>query len=113
MSSSRSIRRSSGKSTDHSPTTTTTAGAAPSQAAVAPDSNSPSSLEAPMNTLFAALTRPRMAGGVPRLDQRDPHHHAHHVPEVAPCTTPRRLDNDRDSSIDSQELAKWPSKGNR
>ena len=39
-------------------------GATPNQAAASPDSNSPSSLDAPMNTEFTALTRPRMASGV-------------------------------------------------
>ena len=42
----------------------TTAGTAPIAAASTPDSNSPSSFEAPMNTVFTAETRPRMASGV-------------------------------------------------
>ena len=42
----------------------TTAGTVPNQAAVTPDSNSPSSLEAPMNTDSTASTRPRSASGV-------------------------------------------------
>ena len=37
---------------------------APARAAVAPDSNSPSWLLAPMNTELTALTRPRMSSGV-------------------------------------------------
>ena len=41
-----------------------TAGTTPHQAAVTPDSNSPSSFDAPMNTAFTALTRPRMTSGV-------------------------------------------------
>src|SRR5688572_25068487 len=43
---------------------TTTAGFRPHHAAVKPDSNSPSSFEAPMNTAFTALTRPRISSGV-------------------------------------------------
>ena len=51
-----------------------TAGTAPISAAATPDSNAPSSLEAPMNTRSTAPTRPRSAGGVssgtsvPRID---------------------------------------------
>ena len=41
-----------------------TAGTAPIRAASAPDSNSPSSFEAPMNTALTAETRPRMSSGV-------------------------------------------------
>jgi hypothetical protein len=40
------------------------AGTAPNSAAVAPDSNSPSSLDALMNAPWTALTRPRIASGV-------------------------------------------------
>src|SRR5690606_35582406 len=40
------------------------AGTAPNQAALVPARNSPSSLEEPMNSMFTALTRPRMASGV-------------------------------------------------
>ena len=36
----------------------------PNQTAVTPDSNSPSSFDAPMNTALTALTRPRMPSGV-------------------------------------------------
>ena len=36
----------------------------PNHPAVMPDSNSPSSLEAPMNTALTALTRPRISSGV-------------------------------------------------
>ncbi len=43
---------------------TTTEGTSPHQAAVTPDSSSPSSLEAPINIAFTALTRPRSASGV-------------------------------------------------
>ena len=39
-------------------------GTAPSHCAVSPDSNSPSSLLAPMKTMLTALTRPRIASGV-------------------------------------------------
>ena len=42
----------------------TTAGTVPSHAAVMPDSNSPSSFEAPMNSMLTALTRPRIGSGV-------------------------------------------------
>ena len=42
----------------------TTAGTSPNHFAVTPDSNSPSSFDAPMNTAFTALTRPRMWSGV-------------------------------------------------
>ena len=42
----------------------TTVGAAPISAAKAPDSNSPSEFEAPVNSEFTALTRPRMESGV-------------------------------------------------
>ena len=42
----------------------TTAGTAPTSAAAAPDSNAPSSFEAPMNTPSTALTRPRSSFGV-------------------------------------------------
>ena len=60
-----------GKSRVQTPPTTsvatppmTTDGTTPHQAAVTPDSNSPSSFEAPMKTEFTALTRPRIASGV-------------------------------------------------
>ena len=43
---------------------TTTAGTAPSHAAVMPDSNAPSSLDATMNIVFTAPTRPRISCGV-------------------------------------------------
>ncbi len=49
---------------------TTTAGTTPHQAAVTPDSNSPTSFEAPMNTAFTALTRPRIASGVASCTSR-------------------------------------------
>src|ERR1700716_2766270 len=42
----------------------TIAGTKPNHAAVTPDSNSPSSFDAPMNTEFTALTRPRISSGV-------------------------------------------------
>src|SRR6202035_4825327 len=42
----------------------TIAGTRPNHAAVTPDSNSPSSFDAPMNTAFTALTRPRISSGV-------------------------------------------------
>src|SRR5829696_151309 len=42
----------------------TTARTVPNHLAVTPDSNSPSSLDAPMNMEFTALTRPRIASGV-------------------------------------------------
>src|SRR5690606_1611365 len=42
----------------------TAAGTAPNQAALVPARNSPSSLEEPMNSMFTAFTRPRMASGV-------------------------------------------------
>src|SRR5690349_11788029 len=41
-----------------------TAGTVPIRAAVVPDSNSPSSLEAPMKSMETADTRPRIASGV-------------------------------------------------
>src|SRR5580698_9697732 len=41
-----------------------TARTAPNQRAVTPDSNSPSSLDAPMNIELMALTRPRIESGV-------------------------------------------------
>ena len=41
-----------------------TAGATPSTEPRTPDSNAPSSLEAPMNTFSTAITRPRIASGV-------------------------------------------------
>ena len=43
---------------------TTIAGTNPNHAAVKPDSNSPSSFDAPINTEFTALTRPRISSGV-------------------------------------------------
>ena len=71
------MRDSSGKSLDQAPATsnvaqppTITAGTVPNQAAVTPDSNSPSSLEAPMNTAFTALTRPRISSGVSSCTSR-------------------------------------------
>src|ERR1043165_4076411 len=42
----------------------TTAGTVPIRAAVVPDSNSPNSLEAPMNSMETAETRPRITSGV-------------------------------------------------
>src|SRR5665213_736719 len=42
----------------------TTEPTGPSQAAVTPDSNSPSWFEVPMNRVLTALTRPRIASGV-------------------------------------------------
>ena len=41
-----------------------TAGPTPSSDAATPDSNAPSSLDAPMNTFSTAITRPRMWSGV-------------------------------------------------
>jgi hypothetical protein len=58
------------------PSTTEPTG--PNQAAVAPDSNSPSWLLAPMKTEFTALTRPRIAWRL-QLHQGLAHHHADHV----------------------------------
>src|SRR5271156_3133468 len=56
----------------HRPVTTsepmppiTTARTAPHHCAVSPLSNSPSSFDAPRNSEFTALTRPRISGGVP------------------------------------------------
>ena len=43
---------------------TMTAGTVPHHAAVTPDSNSPSSFDAPMKSMLTALTRPRMWSGV-------------------------------------------------
>jgi hypothetical protein len=43
---------------------TTTARTAPHHCAVTPLSNSPNSFEAPINSQFTALTRPRISGGV-------------------------------------------------
>src|SRR6185436_2106180 len=67
----RSRCRRTGKSHIHTPVTTrvatppiTTDGTVPHHDAVTPDSNSPSSFEAPMKTLFTALTRPRISSGV-------------------------------------------------
>ena len=40
------------------------AGTVPNQAAVTPDSNSPNSLDVPMNMALTALTRPRISSGV-------------------------------------------------
>src|SRR5215471_8064494 len=64
--------RNSGNSHIHSTTTRivptppiTTAGTAPNQCAVSPDSNCPTSFDAPINTEFTALTRPRISSGVP------------------------------------------------
>src|SRR6185437_2803288 len=66
-----STRRNAGNSFIHVATTTsvpmpptTTAGTVPNQAAVVPDSNSPNSFEAPMNSIETADTRPRMKSGV-------------------------------------------------
>src|SRR5208282_1675005 len=42
----------------------TTAGTVPNHVAVTPDSNAPSSFDAPTNSLFTALTRPRIPSGV-------------------------------------------------
>ena len=42
----------------------TTAGTVPNHCAVTPDSNCPTSFEAPMKTVLTALTRPRMSFGV-------------------------------------------------
>jgi len=42
----------------------TTAGTAPNHCAVRPDSNWPTSLDAPMKTMLTALTRPRISSGV-------------------------------------------------
>src|ERR1035437_3621172 len=42
----------------------TTAGTVPSHAAVTPDSNCPTSFDAPMNIMLTALTRPRISSGV-------------------------------------------------
>ena len=47
----------------HSPPTMA-AGTTPSQAALVPARNSPSSLDEPMNSMFTAFTRPRMESGV-------------------------------------------------
>ena len=70
-SSKRSIARSDGNRTGHTATTPrvstpprTTAGPTPSRVAATPDSNAPSSLDAPMNTFSTAATRPRMRSGV-------------------------------------------------
>ena len=52
------------------PPPSTIAGTRPNQAAVNPDSNSPSSLDAPINTEFTALTRPRIASGVSSCTSR-------------------------------------------
>ena len=41
----------------------TTAARGPHNSAVAPDSNAPSSLDAPMKMMFTAATRPRMLSG--------------------------------------------------
>src|SRR5271154_4508834 len=67
----RSSRRNPGNSRAHSAATasvaippTMTAGFSPHHDAVSPDSNSPSSLDAPMNIELTALTRPRIASGV-------------------------------------------------
>ena len=57
----------------------TTAGTIPHQAAVSPDSNSPSSFEAPMKTEFTALTRPANLVRRLQLDQQMPDVDAHHV----------------------------------
>src|SRR5581483_7534436 len=61
----------SGNSHAHSPTTISvpappriTAGTVPNQCAVNPDSNSPSSFDAPMKIMSTAFTRPRTASGV-------------------------------------------------
>src|ERR1700761_2250962 len=43
---------------------TMTAGMVPNSAAVNPDSNSPNSFDAPTNSMFTALTRPRITSGV-------------------------------------------------
>ena len=48
----------------------TTARTRPNQAAVTPDSNSPSSFEAPMKTALTALTRPRISSGVSSCTSR-------------------------------------------
>ena len=42
-----------------------TAGMAPNHWAVTPDSNCPTSFDAPMKTILTALTRPRISSGVP------------------------------------------------
>src|SRR5882672_77695 len=72
FSSKRSAWRRAGKRPVHARTTTTVpmpptmmALAVPHQWAVVPDSNSPSSFEALMNTIETALTRPRIRSGVP------------------------------------------------
>src|ERR1017187_1101764 len=69
---SRSTLRSAGKSQAHAATTTivpmppyTTAGTVPNHCAVRPDSNWPTSFDAPMKIIFTALTRPRISSGVP------------------------------------------------
>src|ERR1035437_2451485 len=46
------------------PPPATTAGPVPSHAAVTPDSNCPTSFDAPMNIMLTALTRPRISSGV-------------------------------------------------
>src|SRR5580698_8136251 len=68
---SRSSLRRAGKNAIHNTPTkivptppSTTEGTVPNQAAVKPDSNSPSSLDAPIKREFTALTRPRIASGV-------------------------------------------------
>src|SRR5271170_4724570 len=49
----------------------TTARTAPHHCAVTPLSNSPNSFEAPMNSQFTALTRPRISGGVANCSRLD------------------------------------------
>src|SRR5208337_3772707 len=68
---SRSTSRKLGNSRYHTATMTsvptppiTTAGTVPNQVAVTPDSNSPSSFDAPTKSRLTALTRPRIASGV-------------------------------------------------
>ena len=65
------MSRSEGNRNQNTPTTpsvstppSTTAGPTPSNVLATPDSNAPSSLEAPMNTFSTAMTRPRMWSGV-------------------------------------------------
>src|SRR5437588_8489659 len=64
------MRRNSGNNQAHTMTTaivpkppSTTAGTVPNHCAVIPDSNWPTSLEAPMNTMVTALTLPRISSG--------------------------------------------------
>ena len=71
----------------------TTAGPTPISAPATPDSNAPSSLEAPMKTFSTAITRPRMSVGRGQRDDRRPDEHADRVgagQHDAGRRTPRR-----------------------